>query len=362
MPTRVLHLIKGLGPGGAEQLLLNQARSDGPSADMTFDVAYLVPEKNHLVPAIREAGWGASCLVAEGAKDVRWLFRLRRDLSRNPVDVVHGHSPLVSALSRLMLRTLPRNKRPTSVYTEHNEWPRHHRATRLLNRLTVRLEDHVIAVSKAVRDSMPQRLAVEVLIHGIDSNVVASQKRHRDEVRSELKIGQDELVIGIVANYRKEKAYPLLLHAAATVLDHSPNLRFVAIGQGPLEKEIQDLHQRLNLGDRFQLLGYQPDATRLMSAFDIFTLSSLHEGLPVALMEAMALQLPVIATSVGGIPAALADWPAILVAPGDSRALAEAYMHAGDLIPDGTANTRMESGRFDVRSSVSRLHDIYKNR
>ena len=357
LPTvtiRVLHLIKGLGPGGAEQLLVNQARATDAD-DLEFSVAYLVSWKNHLVEPLNQAGWQAHCLQSDRPWDLRWLLRFRRLVNREQIDVVHGHSPLVAAFARLVLRTVPRKRRPRSIYTEHNEWGRHNKWTRRLNRWTIKSEDHLIAVSDAVKQSMPAELSVEVLIHGIDVGAVAAQKVHRDSVRQELGITDDEVVIGIVANFRKEKAYDLLLDAAAQVVAQNPKVRFLSVGQGPLEVEIRAQHERLGLGDRFLILGYREDATRIMSAFDIFTLSSHHEGLPVALMEALALDLPVVATDVGGIATALADATAIVIAPGDSAALASSYVAMVEKRPMPPE----PQPRFEASESARRLAELY---
>lgn len=361
MPIRVLHLIKGLGPGGAEQLIVNQARATD-SEELVFHAAYLVPWKSHLVPGLQDAGWQTTCLSSGRAWDLGWLLRLRRLLRKESIDVIHGHSPLVSSLCRIMLRTIPKRRRPRSIYTEHNEWPRHRPWTRRLNSWTIGLEDHVIAVSQGVRHSMPLDLPVEVLIHGIDVQAVAAERANRETVRRELGIAPDEIVVGIVANFRKEKAYDALLAAASDVTATNPAVRFVSVGQGPLEAEMRALHQDLALGDRFLILGYRDDATRVMSAFDIFTLSSLHEGLPVSLMEALALRLPVVATAVGGIPEALFGRPdAVLVEPGSAAALRDALLAMAQ--QDLAHLTRTASGhaQFDVRAAASVLAERYES-
>lgn len=351
MTLRVLHVIKGLGPGGAEQLLVNQARATA-AGDAEFEAAYLVSWKNHLVPKLEDAGWHVHCLGGDRIWDPRWVWRLRRLVTSTAVDVVHAHSPLVAAVSRLVLCTIPKGRRPASVYTEHNEWGRHNVWTRRCNRWTIGLEDRVLAVSEGVKVSMPAGVDVEVLVHGIDVEAVAAQRAHRAEVRAELGIADDEWVVGIVANLRREKAYDVLLEAAAQALAADPGLRFVSVGQGPLEDEIREHHERLGLGDRFLLLGYRDDATRVMGAFDTFTLTSHHEGLPVSLMDALALGLPVIATAVGGIPEALAGSDAVVVDDGDVEALAAAYAARSA----GTADV----ARFDATTSSARLLEIYR--
>lgn len=358
MTIRVLHLIKGLGPGGAEQLLLNQARATNDS-EIAFHVGYLVPWKNHLVASLEGEGWQTHNLDGEHPADLRWVGRLRRLIIEHQIDVVHGHSPLVAAWTRLALRSLPKHQRPASIYTEHNEWGRHRPTTRRLNRATIGLEDTLLAVSDGVRTSMRTRSEVDVLIHGIDVDSVASQIHHRNQVRTELDIAPDEIVIGTVANLRREKAYDVLLDAAAHVTAQNEKVRFVSVGQGPLEAEIAAHHERLELGDRFLLLGYREDATRIMSAFDVFTLASHHEGLPVSLMEALALGLPVVATDVGGIRAATADWPRRLVDAGHTDMLVDAYL---DIVERSAERLALpdQRRRFDAQEASAELAYRYR--
>lgn len=361
---RVLWLIKGLGPGGAEQLLVNQAGAADHDR-FRYSAAYLVPWKNHHVAALRATGMDVVCLEGARNQDPRWAARLRAHLLRHPVDVVHVHSPLVAAVTRLVVRTLPRHGRPGLVYTEHNRWPRHSRYTRALNRATFSLDDAQLSVSADVRDTIPPRLRpqVEVLVHGIDLDAGRAAVRHRDDVRAELGIAPHEVVIGVVANFRKEKAYPDLLEAARMALASGVPLRFVSVGQGPLEAEVRALHQSMGLGDRFLLLGYRDDAVRVMSAFDVFTLSSLHEGLPVSLMDALALGLPVAATEVGGVAETVTHGrEGLLSPPADPAALAASYVA---LASDPAQRTRMGAAaallaeRFDIAAATERLEEIY---
>jgi len=373
-PLRVLWLIKGLGPGGAEQLLVNHARVRDRAA-FVYEAAYLVPVKCHLVPQLEALGVPVTPLRSTREWDLRWAWRLRQLLRTRPFDVVHGHSPYVAAVTRLVVRTLPRRARPALVYTEHNRWPRHRPSTRLANRLTFALDDAHIAVSADVRETMPRRWRdrVETIVHGVDIEAVRKQGLERDAVRRELGVADDEIVIGIVANLRPEKAYDLLLDAAADVIGRDGDtdkathrrVRFVAVGQGPLEDEIRARHDELGLGDRLLLLGYREDAVRVMSAFDVFTLVSRHEGLPVALMDALVLGLPIIATDVGGIPEAVTDGvEGILVAPDDPAALADAYRR---LSTDDAGRARFASAAarrgdaFDITSAARAIEARYRD-
>ena len=130
-------------------------------------------------------------------------------------------------------------------------------------------------------------------------------------------IASGELVIATIANFRAQKDYPNLLAAARILIDRGVAARIVAVGQGPLEAEMRALHDELDLGDRVLLLGQRDDAMRVLAACDVFTLASDNEGLPVSIMEALALGLPVVATAVGGIPEAITDGVEGLLVPAE---------------------------------------------
>lgn len=365
LPIRVLWLSKGLGPGGAEQLILTQARRRD-RARFDCRAAYVVPAKNHLAPPLEQEGVPVTCLGSPKPL-IGWVWRLYRMLVRQRPQVVHVHSPVPAIAARLLVRLMRPSRRPRLVYTEHNRWPRHRRSTRTANALTFGLNDTALAVSAEVRDSMPARLRprVEVLRHGVDVAEVRSHASSRERCRAELGIAVDEVVVGTVANLRPEKDLGLMLEAAATVTTSNPAVRYVLVGQGPLEADLRERHAHLGLGERVLLAGYRPDALDVMSAFDVFTLSSLHEGLPVALMEALALGLPVVATRAGGIPELVSDGSeGLLVAPGDAEALAAAQAKVAtdsELRARLAAAARSAGDRLDIGPAVRRLEELYSS-
>jgi L-malate glycosyltransferase len=325
-PVRVLWLIKGLGPGGAERLLVLSARQRDRAA-VDPQVVYLLAHKRALLAELDEVGVRATCLGARASWDPRWLCGLRRMCRSRRFDVVHSHSPLTTIGARLVLRTLPPRDRPILVTTEHNVWGSHARATRLADAATARGDETHVAVSEAVRASMPDRLRskTRVIQYGVDVGEIRSAGNDRETARRSLGVGPDDVLIGTVANLRATKGYPDLLAAARIVVDRVDDARFVALGQGPMQRELRLQADALGLGDRFRFLGYRPDAAHVMSAFDIFCLASHHEGLPIALMEALVLGLPVVATDVGGIAELVTDGrDAVLVPAGKTRRLADA--------------------------------------
>lgn len=352
---RVLWLIKGLGPGGAEQLLISSARAaDHDRFD--YRAAYVRPDKDQLVPRLTASGVPVT-LLGDGRRGrLWWPSRLRR-LMRD-VDIVHSHSPLLAGVARLAARTIPARERPVTVSTEHNVWGNFSLPTRLLNATTAGLDGQRWAVSHEVRRSMwrRRRLGSEVLVHGIVQSDAQPPTGTRERVRRELGIPDDSLVAITVANLRREKDYPNLLHAVHLALREEPRLVLLAVGQGPLEGEVHELHESLGLGARVMLLGYRTDVSDLLAASDLFVLASAHEGLPVSIMEAMAAGLPVVATAVGGVPEAVVNGETgILLPPHDPEALARALVVvARDRSLRGRmAQAARERGTaFDIRSAV----------
>lgn len=363
-PLKVLWLIKGLGPGGAERLLQLAAERRNRE-DFVYEAAYLLPYKDALVPALEAEGVRVHCLRGGAEYDLRWALRLRRLVKKGSFDIVHLHSPYVAAVARLVVRTLPKRSRPRVVSTEHVPWFGYVKPTRLLNGVTFRLDDVHLAVSQAVRDSIPESLKkdVEVIVHGIALDRVSAEASSRDSSRRTLGIEPDEIVIGTVANFRAQKDYRTLLAAAHQLLLRGLNVRFVSVGQGPLENEIRAQHARLGLGSRFLLLGGLENPARVLAACDLFVLSSLYEGLPLAMMEAFALGLPVVVTNVPGIKEGLTDGrEGVLVPVSRPDLLADAIE---EVVTDPDRMARMgraareRSFDYDISRAVSRTEAIY---
>jgi glycosyltransferase involved in cell wall biosynthesis len=364
-PIRVLWLVKGLGPGGAERLMVAAAGAHDRRA-VSLRAAYLLPWKDALVGDLEALDVGCTCLDVRDERDVRWAIRLRRLLIDHPVDVLHAQSPYPAGIARLVVRTLPRRVRPRLVYTVHNTWTSFSTPTRWLAGATYGLDAADVAVSEVVRSTLGPRARrrTETVVHGIDLVGVRAQRGARAAIRAELGLAPDELVLGTVANFRAQKDYPNLLAAARLLVDRGVPVRIVAVGQGPQEAETRALHASLGLGDRVVLTGRRDDAVAVMGACDAFVMASNNEGLPVAIMEALALGLPVVSTAVGGIPEAIADGVEGLLVPArDPDALAAAITR---IVEDPALRARLADGaavagdRYDIRTTTARLEAIYR--
>jgi glycosyltransferase involved in cell wall biosynthesis len=365
-PLRVLWAIKGLGPGGAEQLLVSLARAHDRDL-VQLEAVRMLDWKDHLVADLEDAGVLVHSLgVARGA-DPRWVPRFVRLLRERRPDIVHAHSPLVAAVARPLVRLgVAGRPRPALVTTEHNAWPTFALPTRLANAVTAPLDDAVVAVSDEVRASLRPaglRARAEVVVHGVDLGAADRARPERTAARAELGIADGEVLVLTVANYRPQKAYPDLLAAARAVVDRGLPVRFAAVGQGPERAAIEACHRELGLGERFALLGYRRDIPRLLAAADVFTLASRFEGYPVALMEALAAGLPVVATAVGGVADAVTDGvEGRLVPAGDVAALASALAAvAGDAEGRAAMATaaRRRAADFDIRRAARALEARY---
>ena len=368
-PLRVLQVIKCLGHGGAERLLVDMVAAADPQ-QMHYEVAYVLRRQNALVPQILAGGTPVYPLDAANNADLRWMSALRRLLMRRTYDVVHFHLPYAAALGQLVVSSLPRPARPGVVYTEHSLWDR----ARLVNRALVRASmvrgERVVAVSQASYEHLPPplRRRATTVVHGVDLSQADALVTRREELRSalraELGAPDEELVFITVANLRPEKGYDVLLDAAHAAVELGVPVRFAAVGRGPLRDEMLARHAGLGLGERFVFLGQRDDVLELLAGADAFVLASRWEGLPVALMEATSVGLPVIASAIGGVPQVLEDeTDALLVPPGDVSALVDAVVR---MASDAGLRQRLgrrakqRSAMFDITEACRAVGDVYR--
>ena len=353
-PAGVLMLAKGLGRGGTERLLCGTVGLLDP-ARYRVEVAYLLPWKDALVPEVTAAGVPVHCLDAPRATSVAWLGRLRRLVRERDIALVHTHMPAPAVAARLALR----GRAPAFVHTEHNLWDRYRPATRWANRVTYGRNAAVIAVSEAVARSVGgARPQPEVVVHGVEAAM--GPPGDPAEARARLGLPGDGPVVGTVGNFTAKKDHATLVRALALLPD---DVHLVLVGLGPLEADLRAQVAREGLVDRVTFAGSRDDVATLLPAFDVFALSSRYEGLPIALLEAMAAGRPCVATRVGGVPEVISHGEdGVLVAPGDPDALARALTtvlddpaRRADL--GRRAAARAEDFRLDA--AVTRIEAVY---
>jgi glycosyltransferase involved in cell wall biosynthesis len=359
-------LIKGLGRGGAEQLLVSAAPYRD-AARFSYEVAYLLPEKDALAGELEGLGIPVHRLRGPGPG---WIAELRGLVRARGVDLVHAHLAYAAIGARLgLIRTgVP------LVFTEHIVWNSYHPATYWANLLTFPRNDHVFTVSERVQRSiryppvlrfLPRR-PVETLYHGLDPAAVARWERENglDRIRPQLGIAPDAPVVVTVANFKAHKGYQYLLEAAVRVRRMVPDVRWVLVGQGPLEEEVRAGVRRHGLDGTVIFAGRRSDVPNLVRVCDVFALASLHEGLSIALLEAMAVGTPPVVTDAGGSAEVVADGEhGLVVPPRDADALASgivAVLCDPELRERLGRGARARAAVFDIRRSVRRAEDVYE--
>ena len=352
----VLVLIKGLGIGGAERLIAEgSAAWDRDAFD--YRVAYVVPWKDQLVGDLTSAGVPVSCIGGSRGMGLSTPVALRRLVRQWDPAVVHTHSPSVAVVARTVVA------RP-HVYTEHNLAGSYRQPTRTLNRLTYARNRSVTAVSQAVADSLVGFPGPEPIVvpNGVAPKVSAEEVA---SVRSEL-LHDGPLVVH-VGNIRPLKGHGHLIAAAAHLRKAIPGILVVSIG---VEKHPGDLDrlrgaaEAAGVAETIRFLGRRSDARAFLAAADVVVNPSDVEGLPLTVLEALALGRPVVATAVGGVPTVvLPGETGLLVEPGDPEALALAVVEALGA-PEkeawGKAGAELVASHHGIAPMIRAFEDLYR--
>ncbi len=325
---RVLHLINSFDIGGTERQAVELLkRLDAERFDVRVAALFkrgpFYPEIAARYPTIPEFPLNSFY----DANAARQLARLCALLRRERIEVLHTHGfydGLFGALAARMagVRVVAAQRHLRLSDRRAHEW-----GQRAIHKLAHR----VLVNSEAVRDYIvnvngAKQEKIVVIRNGliVSDEAVATRREAHDKLRYELGLGRDAKIVGMVARLDPIKGHRYFLEAAARVARSFPDAHFALIGNGPLRGEIEEQISRLGLERRAHLLGDRPDAGRLVAAFDVAALSSLHEGLPNAVLEAMAAGIPVVATAVGGVTELISDGETgLLVPPANAAALAE---------------------------------------
>lgn len=339
---------------GAGGVALRGARSLDPER---YEVTIVAAPIGSLLDEAREAGMevvevDALCPEIDPLRDRRAFATLLRVLAAGNFDVVHTHSAKAGALGRLAAHRLGT---PAIVHTFHGfpfhefqaPWRRH--AYIAIERHLGRMTDQFLAVGSAVAAqavrlgiAAPERL--RVVPSAVD--VVPSARRPEARVRARRLLGIPEAhpVVGTVGRLDYQKAPEDLLRAVAA-MSHGDAV-LVWIGDGPWRARAESCAARLGITDRCRFLGERNDVASLLPGFDVFALSSLYEGLPCALVEAMACSVPVVATAVNAVPEIVQPGrTGILVPPRAPHLLARALDH---LLDDRQRAQRMADAARDL--------------
>lgn len=365
----VLHVSETVGWAGGEAYLLKLAAT---LDRRRFRLGVVVPEQGLLVNRLEPLGvptWEVP--LTRRLVSVSALRELIAVFRREHPAIVQSHGARSNVYTRLagwfagvpiVLSTVHNSLFDYGVGTVRR------RIYVLAERLTSPLAYRIIAVSHAVAHDLVHRYGISadrviVIQNGIDASAFAPQQP-RASVLVELGLRPEDRLIGIVGRMTPQKGHDLLLRALHLLAPRFPRLRCLIIGDGPLEPWLKRQAQELGLTPHCIFMGARSDVADLLSVLEIAVLPSRSEGLPFALLEAMALGKPVVATRVGGNAEAVEEGQTgLLTPPEDSDAIADALAflleHPDDAARMGELGRQRVREQFSLKRMVTELERVY---
>jgi L-malate glycosyltransferase len=317
---------------GAEVHLAILLRSLAKLADL--EVSAILFNAGWLAQELHDAGVRTHVIPEAERHPLSILRELRTYFRRNQVDVLHTHKYKDNILAAL---ASVRHRVPYRVRTVHGapepfagleafKMSIYGVLDSVVNRWAV---DRLLAVSSALRKPLAARFGIDKVTCIHNALDLARIRVTTDllNLRKELGLDQHDFVIGTMGRLHPVKGLEVFLRAARIISDHRKRAKFIIAGDGPLRGQLQALAQHCGLAREVMFLGHRSDGNNILGLMDLFVLPSLSEGIPLALLEALALARPVVATAVGGIPEVVEhEISGLLVTPGNYDDLAKACL------------------------------------
>jgi glycosyltransferase involved in cell wall biosynthesis len=350
-----VRVVSGAG-GGPDKTILNSPRFLAAAGYPTL-CAYMHPPGDPGFEQLRAkaALWQAPLLsvLDRGPWDWRVVPALLNICRRERVAIWHGHDYKSNALG-LLLRRFWRMRLITTVHG----WVHQTRRTPLyywVDRLCLPRYERVVCVSE---DLLERCLACGVpagrcaLIENAIDTAEFSRRLPTAAAKGRAGVPPSRFVIGAVGRLAAEKGLDVLIRSVAGLRKQGRDVELLIAGEGGEQPALQALAAELGVGDRVRLLGYRADTRELYQAMDVYALSSYREGLPNVLLEAMALEVPVVATRIAGIPRLIRDGEnGLLIEPGDLEGLTQALAR---LLDDAGLRSRLgQEGRRTIEAGYS---------
>lgn len=303
-------------------------------------------------------------------RDLRTMWQVYRLLRREKPDVVHTHTAKAGFVGRWAAWLA---RVPVIVHTFHGHVFHGYfgslktRLFVMLERMTSRITDAILTLTQSLRRELAETYGVArtekitVLPLGLDLAPFAAVTRKNGAFRAAWGIPADAPLVGIAGRMVPVKNHNLFLEAAALVRAERPDVRFVMIGDGELRDELERKIDNLGLRGFVKITGWQSDMPAVYADLDVFALSSINEGTPVTVIEALSSGCPVVATHVGGLPDLLEGGRlGTLVSSGNAHALAQGILATLATPPDTSAAQSAMLNQYGIDRLVSDLSALYK--
>lgn len=351
-PARILYLIVTLPVGGAEEHLLSLIRNLDRSR---YDpLVCCIGKSGPIGGEIEKTG---VCVVelgmlSRGGFDRRIVRMIREVLRREKISLLHSHLYHANFYGRLAAF----QEHIPAVCTIHNTYARPKLHRRFLNRWLARRSSRIIAVSGPVHDDIVRYDGVDpskitVIPNGVDMSRF-DISLSREQSRERLGVPLECFLVGAVGRLEEQKGLSYLIEAIRILVEGGKNVSLLVVGSGREEGRLREQAANSGIADSVFFLGTRRDVPELYRAMDVFALSSLWEGGPITLLEAMASGVPVVATPVGFVPEVLQDGKNGFIVPiRDPEGLAEALWKVHE--DPFTAEAAAQAGRETVRDRYS---------
>jgi glycosyltransferase involved in cell wall biosynthesis len=363
-PYRILHLVHGLDVGGLERvvtrLVLGLDRNRFQARVCCFD------ERGPLADELAQAGIDVLFLPRRPGVDYRYSFRLAQLFRRQRINLVHLHNDeafLYGVPAAMLARTTG------IVYTEHGRVLPASRRRTFAHRRLARFPVHTVPVSGVLREQLLRfehfrPRAMTVIPNGVPEPPAPNQDS-RQRARAEMGASKETILLGTVGRLAEVKDHLGLIRAMAQLVRTHPQARLAIVGGGPLYEGLHREVARLGLQPFVTLVGERSNVATYLHAFDVFLLSSKSEGMPLALLEALAAGKPVVAMNVGGVGEVLRDGvEGYLVEPGNYadfltrvRRLID-HPQERDLVGESARDTFL--ARFHVDRMIASYTNLYE--
>lgn len=373
---KVLHVLTQLDLGGAQTSTLALLRHlDRQRFEPTLAAGCAGPlwADAAAIPRLRLVRLSCLRRPIHPLRDLASAWQLARWMRRERFDIVHTHNSKAGILGRWAARLA---RVPVIVHTIHGFAFHGEQGSVIrglyaaLERRTARITHRLISVSTqdlaaGARHRIGAASQYALIRYGIERGRFAANGHDRQALRRSLGLPDDAPVVGMIGCLKPQKAPLDFLRMCSLVTLQRPDARFLLIGDGALRAQVERCRRRLGLQERCLLLGWRRDIPALLQLMDVFVLTSRWEGLPIAVLEALASRRPVVASRVGGTPDVITDgrngW---LVPPGDvplfarrvlslleDRALAQAVADAG---------AQTLTADFDTARMVAQVTSLYE--
>jgi glycosyltransferase involved in cell wall biosynthesis len=317
----IAHVLSSFGMGGQERVALGLAQLQRAQGHRVLALSLSDGAHGPLAELFQRADVATASVPKRGPSfDPTLALRISQYLREVRVDVVHTHNPhaLVYGAPAAVLASAP------CVHTKHGINPDSARR-KWLRRVASKMVGAYVAVTPtlarvAIVEHECDPTQLHVIPNGIDTSRFRPDLEARRRVRAQLGIADNAWVVGTVGRLAPEKNQGLLIDAMGPMLD--PRRHLVIVGDGPERQHLAERAQATLRPELVHFTGPRQDIEQLLSAFDVFALTSESEGLPLVLLEAMAAGLPVVSTAVGGVPDLVEDQvTGFLVEPASPTAL-----------------------------------------